>query len=169
MIKNQKVARIVLLISLFVITLMLFMISVYSPYYSGFERELTYLSADLSENRAVIRDSLYIRRASEVKLVFELKDGSIDYDMLQFYTFLRGLELQIWNDREFYSIDIDNITFFANQPTVVTIPVGILDVSGTYNIYIRSSSGINPTYHIGVGIGNSRKFQPLGDNVRKFF
>lgn len=167
--RNQRVVKLVTILSLLLILLTLFLIFVYSPYYSGFERELIYLSPDLSENRTVIRESFEVRGESEIKLVFELKDRSIRYDMVQFYTFLRDLKLQIWNDKEYFSIDIGDITHFQDQLAVVTIPIGRLSSRGKYHIYINSNYAVNPTYHIGVGIGVSSRFQPLGGNIRKFF
>lgn len=167
--RNQRVVKLVLFSSLTLILLTLFLIYVYSPYYSGFERELIYLSPDLSENRTVIRESFSIRGEAEIKLVFELKDKSIRYDIVQFYTFLRDLKLQVWNDNQYFSIDVSNITLFKNQPAVITIPIGTLNSKGKYNIYINSNYAVNPTYHIGVGIGRSSRFQPPGKNIRKFF
>lgn len=167
-----KLTRIVLtsyiLIALLIISIVVTII-VDSPYYSGFEAELSYLSPDLSENRTVIKDSFYIDNRSHVKLIFEKKDCFTEFDRSQFDAFINNLELQIWNDRDYFFFNNKNIAFFNSDLDTVQLPIGELLSSGKYHIYISSDFAVNPTFNIGVGVGRESKFKPIGNNRRSFY
>ncbi len=93
--------RIILIIStivIFISLLLTVLIIFNSPYYPGFESDLFYLSPDLSENREDIRARISVPKKSSIKIVFEIKDESIEYSVSQFRAFLDDLEIQIWND-----------------------------------------------------------------------
>lgn len=144
-------------------------IIIYSPYYSGFEAELNYLSPDLSENRTVIRDSVNLTKESKIKIVFEKKYNSIKYDKELFSGFITNLELEIWNDDEYYYFQDRDLIFFDQSELVVEIPIGTVKGNGNYFIYINSDYAVNPAYHIGIGIGRETRFKPFGNNRRNFY
>ncbi|MBN2618937.1 MAG: hypothetical protein JXR64_11560 [Spirochaetales bacterium] len=169
MIKKTKFAFVIYISFAVLVLLVTAAIIIYSPYYSGFEGGLYYLSPDLSENRSVIRDSVTLNGKSVVKLVFEKKDSFGNYDIYQFRSFIKNIDLQIWNDDEYYTFDNRNIPFFNPFEKRIEILVGELNGSGSYNIYISSDYGVNSTFSIGVGIGREGKYEPLGRNIRNFY
>lgn len=140
-----------------------------SPYYNGFEKELNYLSPDLSENRTVLRDSVYISKKSVIKIVFEKKYNQIEYDEDLFKAFIQDVEIQIWNDNEYYTFDNRNIKPPDITSNLFEVEIGELSGSGKYFIYINSDFGVNPAHHIGIGIGRERHFFPPGPNSRHFY
>ncbi|MGL1893566.1 MAG: hypothetical protein OCD02_18150 [Spirochaetaceae bacterium] len=140
-----------------------------SPYYPGFESGLHYLSPDLSEYRAAIRDSVFLSRESDVKIVFEKKNIYISYDREQFYSFINSVVIQVWNETEYFSFNRDDLDYKGDYVEDFQLNIGSLKGTGKYNIYIKSDNAINATYNIGVGIGNESKFIPIGKNVRDFY
>lgn len=167
-----RLTKFVLILCISIVLLILLVIGTMvmnSPYYSGFESELSYLSPDLSENRTIIRDNFYLSGKSEVKIVFEKKNSFISYDREQFNSFIKDLELQIWNNNEYFSFLDSGLSFFNDTSAAIEIPVGELKGNGRYNIYINSDFAVNPTYHIGIGIGKESGFKPIGNNRRNFY
>ncbi len=164
--------RVIIIISISMAILVLFTIAaivINSPYYRGFEAGLSYLSPDLSENRTVLRDSVYLTKKSVIKVVFEKKYNQAQYDREQFYSFIDDVEVQIWNDNEYYTFYRNNITLPDLSSDLFELKIGELSGSGNYFIYINSDFGVNAAYHIGVGIGRERRFTPLGRNNRRFY
>lgn len=144
-------------------------IIIYSPFYSGFEAQLNYLSPDLSENRTVIRDSVTLKKPSKIKIVFENKESSIIYSKEDFLDFINNLELEIWNDNEYFSFHNKDLIFFEQTESTVELLVGEIKGDGKYSIYINSDFAVNPTYHIGIGIGREKIFPHIGHNRRNFY
>lgn len=169
MIVRTKLLFFILLVSLFSAISLFFLIIINSPYYSGFEKELNYLSPDLSENRSIIREYININKNSVVKIVFEKKYNQITYDREQFRFFIKDLEIQIWNDSEFYFFNNSNIETPDLSSDLFEIDAGTLHGGGRYNIYIKSDFGVNAAYNIGVGVGRESRFPRIGKNIRRFY
>ncbi len=142
-----------------------------SPYYPGFERGLNYLSSDLSEYRVVIRDKIYLKRKSRIKLVFEKKAGYSNYDRDDIEEFLKDLEVQVWNESEFFIYKKSDISSYVDNlgSSLFEIDLGEVKSNGLYFIYIKSDQGINAYYHIGVGIGREKFLFHIGNNARRFY
>ncbi len=164
-----KVIKLVIIAAALIGSILIGAVVINSPYYPGFESKLSYLSPDLSENRTVIRDSVYLAKVSDIKIVFERKDFSIGYDRFQFYDFVYNLEIQIWNESEYFELDYRELSFFNSYPDSLQIPIGKLKGKGKYFIYISSDYGVNASYNIGIGIGQESKFPLLGNNQRQFY
>lgn len=167
-----KRTRVIISISITIAILVLFTIVaivINSPYYQGFEAGLNYLSPDLSENRTVLRDSVYLSKKSVIKIVFEKKYNQVTYDREQFYSFIDNVEIQIWNDNEYYTFFSQNIALPDLGSDLFELSIGTLLGDGNYFIFINSDFGVNAAYHIGIGIGKERRFTPLGRNNRRFY
>lgn len=169
MIKNAVFFKILLLIIAIIIILITVAIIINSPYYNGFEHELDYLSPDLSENRTVLRDNFEISRKSQIKIVFEEKDNFKFYDKEQFDSFINDLEVQIWNDNEYFSFNKYKLDYDFKSLDFFVIKIGDLISPGEYSIYINSDLGFNTSFHIGIGVGRESRFIPLGKNQRNFY
>ncbi len=169
MTKRIRLIKAIIITSVVISIMIIIAIIINSPYYPGFERGLFYLSPDLSENRSVIRDSVVIKNTSKIKIIFERKDYSISYDKYQFDNFIKSLEIQIWNDNEYFELDSSKLQFFDSYPDVYLITIGELKSRGKYFINIKSDHGINGAYNIGIGIGKDSRVEPLGKNKRLFY
>lgn len=167
-----KRTQLIITISITVAILVLFIIVaivIYSPYYQGFEAGLKYLSPDLSENRTVLRDRVYLPKKTVIKFVFEKKYNRIKYDSEQFYSFIENVEVQIWNENEYFTFNAINIELPDINSDLFEVKIGELSGSGNYSISISSDLAVNPAYHIGLGIGREMRFSPLGRNNRRFY
>lgn len=162
--------------SLIIITLTLFIlgiitlviISLNRAYYPGFEKGLDYFSPDLSESITILSDKIEIDKKSKVKLVFEVKDQIVFYDYYQFQDLINNLTVQIWNENEYLDFNPSRIDLLKTG-NLIFYDIGELLGSGTYNIYIHSSKGMNHSYHIGIGVGRESIKKPLSNNVKSFF
>lgn len=169
MVKRTKLIFTLSISTAVLIIIIIAAVVINSPYYPGFESGLHYLSPDLSENRTIIRDSVYLSRKSEVKIVFELKNSYITFERDQYFSFINNVEIQIWSDKEYFSFRSDDLPYLSEFPDKFQIDIGSINQSGNYNIYINSDHAVNATYNIGVGIGNESKFGFVRKNVRDFY
>ncbi|QEN03703.1 hypothetical protein EW093_02965 [Thiospirochaeta perfilievii] len=164
--------KIILTISIILAILGLFLIAailINSPYYQGFEAELSYLSPDLSENRTLLRESVTITKKSDIKIIFEKKYNQVTYDNELFRDFITNLEVQVWNESEYFSFQPDDVSITNIDEKLFQIKIGELSGSGNYYIYINSDYGVNGAYNIGIGIGRESYFHPIGKNSRRFY
>lgn len=169
MVKNIRLIVTITVILLFLMLAFTAIIIKNSPYYTGFEYRLDYLSPDLSENRSIIRDRVAINRNSSIKLVFEKKDDYIAYDEDQFQLFLKDLEIRIWNNNEFYEYKYSYTSWPGSFMQHIILEVGSIEGTGDYTVYIKSDLGRNAAYHIGIGIGRGSGKRPISTNRRSFY
>lgn len=168
MVRNVRLMLTIILTSLLFIFVLTLLIVFNSPYYPGFEGGLDYLSSDLSENRFIIRDEVTINKNSKIKIIFEDKDRSIYYDREQFNQFINNLEIRVWRDNQYFEFQ-SHIVEFEDVELYKEITIGEIHETGKYIIFIKSNSGRNSSYHIGVGIGRTSKIPPVSKNRRAFY
>lgn len=169
MVKNIRLIVATSIIILILMTAFFVIIVCNSPYYTGFESRLDYLSSDLSEYRSIIRDKVVINKESSVKLVFERKERYLTYDTEQLNNFLNNLEVRIWRNSEYFEYKYEFIPWSGTGMTHVIMDLGQLQGAGEYTVYIKSDLGRNSAYHIGVGIGKGSEKNPISKNRRSFY
>lgn len=169
MIKNIRFIVTTSIIILFLITALIVIIITNSPYYTGFESRLDYLSSDLSEYRSISRDKVILRGESSIKLVFERKEKLLTYDTEQLNNFLKNLEVRIWRNSEYFEYKYEFTPWPGSGRKHVILELGTLEGNGEYTVYIKSDLGRNSAYHIGIGIGRGSDRTPISSNRRSFY